>query len=586
MADQSKLCSITNNSGKDVVVALMISDDETTSPNAVVSANQQFEILKTSAGNTVIENGSSDTVTLDHSFKAGSYVQDYDLIISDSTWLYPVADLPVVQEGTNGFASYAPQTVTTDSQSVINQALTFYQTVCSLPDSQLAKNYLTAIDTAKNTTLAKADDSPGSAQTVAGAIADIMNTFFKGTQDYQQLSFANVVAVNNYYRNFPVVWAQYKDDITYYLYGGDGTTAGFMGTFSLKKSGPLDVTMPGGGYVCTFMPAVAPTNMDKTDVDATKAVTLFYSNGLFLDDPRSIGLRGSFLLKRMFTTEPADNDIIPVITGNINGTACIGFDTPQKSTQQGAGGSGLVVAYFGQLTNPQLLNDWLISIMTFAGSALLIPAMVGAVYGVYRIARYKTQAKGTLSKQMVEDYLNKQNESVKQQDLEWAGTIEAEVAVYHDLTTTQVQGITNNSITSQILTSTFIVQTACVKELLKYSTSLSRDSNRKLQSILSSIHASELANIKAADKTIYKQPELLPERTAVLQQELVNLSGYQSGLDSIYEEIRDKISKDANALIDTSIDSITAFSVSLQNLMKREAEEEKEPAPKIKPLYF
>jgi hypothetical protein len=55
----------------------------------------------------------------------------------------------------------------------------------------------------------------------------------------------------------------------------------------------------------------------------------------------------------------------------------------------------------------------------------------------------------------------------------------------------------------------------------------------------------------------------------VLQQELINLSGYQSGLDSIYEEIRDKISKDANALIDTSIDSITAFSVSLQNLMKK-----------------
>ena len=106
MADQSKLCSITNNSGKDVVVALMISDDETTSPNAVVSANQQFEILKTSAGNTVIENGSSDTVTLDHNFNAGGgetgYVQDYELIISDSTWLYPVADLPVAQSALSG----------------------------------------------------------------------------------------------------------------------------------------------------------------------------------------------------------------------------------------------------------------------------------------------------------------------------------------------------------------------------------------------------------------------------------------------------------------------------------------------------
>jgi hypothetical protein len=59
--------------------------------------------------------------------------------------------------------------------------------------------------------------------------------------------------------------------------------------------------------------------------------------------------------------------------------------------------------------------------MTFAGAALLIPATAGALYGLYRIARYKTQAKGTLSKQMLEDNLNKQNESIRQQDPKWAG---------------------------------------------------------------------------------------------------------------------------------------------------------------------
>src|SRR3954452_17808661 len=115
MADQSTLCFVTNNSGKNVVVAVAISDDETASQGAVISANRQFEILKTSAGNTVIKNGSADTVTLDHNYKAGAddtgYVQDYDLIVSDSTWLYPLADLRVAQQGSNGSASYAPQTV-------------------------------------------------------------------------------------------------------------------------------------------------------------------------------------------------------------------------------------------------------------------------------------------------------------------------------------------------------------------------------------------------------------------------------------------------------------------------------------------
>jgi hypothetical protein len=32
---------------------------------------------------------------------------------------------------------------------------------------------------------------------------------------------------------------------------------------------------------------------------------------------------------------------------------------PKKAVNRVAGSSGLVVAYFGQLSNPQLLNDWL-----------------------------------------------------------------------------------------------------------------------------------------------------------------------------------------------------------------------------------
>src|SRR6516164_5736283 len=112
-SDQTKLCAITNNSGKDIVVAIAINDNETSSPDAVLSDNQQVEILKTSSGDTIIKNGNSNTVTLDHNYKDGAdesgYVQDYNLIVSDSAWLYPLADLPVVQQGTNGSASYPPQ---------------------------------------------------------------------------------------------------------------------------------------------------------------------------------------------------------------------------------------------------------------------------------------------------------------------------------------------------------------------------------------------------------------------------------------------------------------------------------------------
>src|SRR5215831_8239653 len=125
MADQTKLCSLTNNTGKDVVVALMISDDETASQGSVISDNHQLEILKTSTGNTVIKNGSSDTVTLDHNYTDGAdesgYVQNYDLIVSDCNWLYPLADLSIIQQGSNGTASYAAQTVDAANQAAMSQ---------------------------------------------------------------------------------------------------------------------------------------------------------------------------------------------------------------------------------------------------------------------------------------------------------------------------------------------------------------------------------------------------------------------------------------------------------------------------------
>src|SRR5215831_8310879 len=140
-SDQSRLCAITNNSGKDVVVAITINDDETSSQGAVLSANQQIEILKTSAGGTLIKNSSSDTVTLDHNYKQDSdesgYVQGYNLVVSESNWLYPLADLPVEQQGTNGSASYAPQTVDTTSQAAMTQAFDFCQTIAAYTSSQL-----------------------------------------------------------------------------------------------------------------------------------------------------------------------------------------------------------------------------------------------------------------------------------------------------------------------------------------------------------------------------------------------------------------------------------------------------------------
>src|SRR4051812_1673431 len=109
---------------------------------------------------------------------------------------------------------------------------------------------------------------------------------------------------------------------------------------------------------------------------------------------------------------------------------------------------------------------------------------------------------------------------------------------------------------------------------------------RNLQTLLSSIHESELATTRAVDKTIYKQPELLPERTEALKRELDNLSQYQSRFDPIYEKVRGQISRNASGLIDESITRIKSIYTIIQNSMKKETDEEKETNPKLKTIYF
>ena len=195
---------------------------------------------------------------------------------------------------------------------------------------------------AKNAASANADGSPGSAKAVADAIENTMDTFFKGTDQYKNVTLADLVVVDNYYNNFPCVWAQYKDSIIYYLYGTDGTKAVFAGTLSLNKTGEVDITQPNGGYTCSFAPAVNPADTSKTDVDASKSVNLTYSSGLFLDDVTvdtpDIGLKGNFQLEKLFTNDPDNNTVIVVLTGIVNGMTCIGFDMPQPSDYTASNG--------------------------------------------------------------------------------------------------------------------------------------------------------------------------------------------------------------------------------------------------------
>jgi hypothetical protein len=244
--DQTKLCKVTNSCGTDIVVGLPLSSAESQSANSIVSYNKDFEILSVAGGGNTIKNGSSDTVTLDRTHqdpKTGKpvYSLGYDLLISTDNWLLPIANIGVVQQFMDDPAHFKDQAVTADNKTAMQQTAAFYQTISAYPDSQLAKDYVAAMtNTDKNA--------------VNGAIDGGVDDFFKNTKQYQKVTLAQLVAVENYYDSFPFAWAQYTDSSTYYLYSCNGKTVSFAGTVALAKTGALDITKINGGYNCSFNP--------------------------------------------------------------------------------------------------------------------------------------------------------------------------------------------------------------------------------------------------------------------------------------------------------------------------------------------
>jgi hypothetical protein len=593
--DQSKLCTITNNSGKDLVVTLAVNADETTSQDAVITANQQVEILKTSAGNTVIKNGNAATVTLDHNYKPGAdetgYVQDYDLIASDSTWLYPLADISVVQQGSNGAASYAPQTLDGANQGPMVQAFNFYQTIAAYPSSQLATDYMNALVQARDAASSNADGSVGSAKAVADAIENTMDSFFKGTDQYKDVTLADIVAVDNYYNNFPCVWAQYRDSITYYLYGTDGRTAVFSGTLTLYKAGAIDITQPNSGYTCSFAPAMNPADTSKTDVDATRSVGLTYSEGLFLDDATvttpAIGFRGSFLLERLFTNDPDNNAVIVVLTGTVNGVTCIGFDSPQPSPPQTttpqiatptALTSSPAAKYWDTLIHPKNQQDLIVSILTLVCSILLIPATAFAIYGIYRFVKYKQQKKETASKEEVE-YKEIKLSGPRAEGLErgWVqvgGTGEID---YDNLTPDQIADIKAglqaavNLSKAYKLVDAFSMQDACLQNALKYSQSLGRDIKTLIQDSMSAIRAS-VENLSSCS---------YDDLGAALSDAYISFSAVQDNLQKISIAVNNYLTDTEKAKMETNTKESTTIFDDLQRSTKKDKEEESETDPDL-----
>ncbi len=577
--DQSKQCNITNSTGKDVVIALAVSHEETTSSNPIIAANGQLEILNTSGGSTIIKNDSSAVVTLDWNFKQGShgdgYVQDYDLIICDSTWMYPLAVLPIKQQASNDSTGYAAQTIASDNLTAMNQAINFYQTITVYPNSGLAQDYFKAIEAAKAAAIAEADGSESGAA-IADAVEKTMTSFFKGTQEYQRVTLADVVAVDNYYNNFPAIWTKYQDSMTYYLYGSDGTTAFFAGTLTLQQTSTFDITKTNGGYNCLFVPAVNPFDTSKTDVDKSKAISLTYINGLFVDDPNNenpgIAIKGSFVLKRLFTLVPEDKTIMIIVTGTVNNLTCIGFDTPQISSdtdkpQLMATKAAMSPAakYWDTLIHPANQKELIISIMTFICAGLLIPTVAFAIYRIYKAVKYTPTKPVKFTRADIEDIVDKVAKQIEREQPKWFGSNRNAIPPHEFASIQLSEDFAYNYLYAKGLYGAFTFQEDSLEQLLKYESILGPDAFNSIQSTLDYIddYVRNLG-LHANDREFIEK---------MLSEGYQNFQGFQKDISGMYKLVQSDMLKDES---DTMDENIKMSKICFDNLYNTKDDEEAE----------
>ncbi len=332
----SKECKITNSTSNAALGILPTTTQTKTSDSLINAYNQSIEILTLKNGEKIIDATNEGIVTLNQTYTdpstgSATYSMIYNVLISTSSWFYPISS-KIVEMANN---SYPDQTVDSANETAITEAANFFQTISVYPTSKLAKDFQKAMQSGIATAKKEADGSSGSSQNIVKVLNDAVNAFFQGTKNYKHVTMSDFMAIETYYKKFPFVWSNYSKTITYYLYSSDGTTKQFIGTITLTKPTQISVTSANGGYTCTFSPAKDPNDLKSVAVDTTSNKSLTYVNGLFVDDVTKdvpgIAVKGIFQLRNLFSNDPKDVTVIPVLTGTINGITCLGRDQSQTT---------------------------------------------------------------------------------------------------------------------------------------------------------------------------------------------------------------------------------------------------------------
>lgn len=275
---------------------------------------QKLTRIAPSAIQQMIPAGIVSTVAVpDETKDADGNPQDFTFILANAKTLFPVS-LVTFEAGTTSFDDI---TVTDTDVDNMASALKFYANIVCFPGSTLATDFTKALQSADP--------------------EKEVDTFFKGQDDYKNVTLDMYHAVTTYYTYLPYGWAGEGKNKTYWIYKGDQADTLPVGKLEItnKWSVPLDVT-PTDDFKATLI----VKGMDDT--------ALNFKEGLLYDragGDASISLLGSFILKSKLTENISDGELVTYFIGTINEVGTFALDYEYKSEDNEDGG-------FYQITHP------------------------------------------------------------------------------------------------------------------------------------------------------------------------------------------------------------------------------------------
>jgi hypothetical protein len=588
--DVSKNCLITNQTDTDAVIIIPTTsqDGDVNSNSTIAVYDQNLEILPLVEGGYTIKAGQSATVVLDQYYTdptsgESTYSIVYNLLVSSADWYYPMANIGVMQNIFANPVQYDPQTASSDEKDSIANAAVFYQTIQAYPTSQLATDYQAAMSGTISNASSQANGSDNSTDNCGNAIEEGVDAFFQGTKQFQNVTLASVTAIESYYDEFPFIWARFKS-VIYYLYSSDGQNTSFVGQLALAQPSALDLTQPNAGYTCTFSPATDSSNLNATDVDSSKAKSLTYLSGVFVDnenkDIPAIALKGVFQLKSTFTQVPADTDIVPVITGSVDGFSCIGFDEPQTEDDDSS-------SYWKTLFEPQGAEEIINSIMTIGGLIMTAHFFATALYGIGKWIWQKKYGKKPTTEEVefnkkMDDFQKAMNDKIdaavqKISDGKQQAPKDPDDAMkkINDEETNVLNNENRDNIEKQLEKESVDVQ------------DMAQDMSKMNQNEIQQLE-SNANQIKESENNLVEAPK--GELGQVVQEEQQNQVDIQKNVNDLDEEVSSSLSKDAQDQIKKNTEVNEEINKEIDDSEKENEEVKANDDPKIeddfKPIEF